>query len=69
MKNLNTNEIENAIVKAQVEPNINDDEFKTKEAQSLIKCFCLSITYSATIGGTASLIGFHLYANKNSKNL
>ena len=34
-----------------------DDFFKTKAAKNLIKCFCLSITYASTIGGTASLIG------------
>jgi hypothetical protein len=38
-----------------------DDFFKTKAAKKLIKCFCLSITYASTIGGTASLIGIFKY--------
>ena len=31
--------------------------FESKEAKKMLKGFCLSITYAATIGGTASLIG------------
>ncbi|CAF0823698.1 unnamed protein product [Brachionus calyciflorus] len=34
-----------------------EDVFRTKNAKNLIKAFCLSITYAATIGGTGSLIG------------
>lgn len=40
-----------------VEIDDDSDCFKTKNAKNLIKCFCLSITYAATIGGTGSLIG------------
>lgn len=33
------------------------DLVDTPEAKKLIKCFCLSIAYSASIGGIGSLVG------------
>ena len=37
--------------------NSQDDLLKSEAAQKLLKGFCLSITYSASIGGTGSLVG------------
>ena len=34
-----------------------DDIMQNEDAVKLIKGFCLSITYSASIGGTGSLVG------------
>lgn len=49
---------DNTSIKIEMEADKTDEKlFESKKAQNLIKAFCLSITYSATIGGFGSLIG------------
>jgi di/tricarboxylate transporter len=60
LKNTETeseNELEVATDAHHAEELTDEILFESNEAKKMLKGFCLSITYAATIGGTASLIG------------